>query len=120
MQSAFGFFQTCPASRAQILSRLDCSGAMRASDAWVTAIMEWVIGNVVLVDVVPDLLMGPVSDRVELHQAKLLIPFDLRRGRPHRGLLATDGGDPGPQRAELLAQGLDFAQRAALVGVAFP
>jgi hypothetical protein len=52
---------------------------MRASDAGIVAIVQGIVGNVVLADVVPDTVGGPIREGVDFHQMKGCVPLDLAR-----------------------------------------
>jgi hypothetical protein len=91
-----------------------------APDTGVALVMERIVGDVVRPDVVPYLLPIPVSERIDLKQSELGIPVELPRVGAGRGLVATDTRDPGIELAEFLSERLDFADAAALVGLAAP
>ena len=93
---------------------------MGATNTWVVAVMERIIGNLVLADVIPYLLGGPIHDGVDLHQIKLSIPLNFSRLGPNQGLIAADAGNPGLKFPQLSPQRLNFAQFAAQIGVAVP
>src|SRR3954470_16081161 len=95
MQSAFGFREACPASGAAVFPRQYGAGAMGASDAGVVLVVQRVIGHVMLEDVVPDVLLGPVSQRVHLHQLEFVVPLNFACVGAGAALLAADGRDPG-------------------------
>src|SRR5580704_11106166 len=97
VQSALGFLEPGPASRSRVFAGLDASGAVRAADTRIPAIVQRIIGESVFVDVAPDLLRGPIGERVDLDQMKLRIPRHLERARSFGGLITTDTGYPGPQ-----------------------
>src|SRR5206468_5150999 len=60
-----------PAALALVLAGVDGAGAGFAADRVEAAIMERVVGYVVLADVCPHLARGPVGERVELDQRTL-------------------------------------------------
>jgi hypothetical protein len=93
---------------------------MGASNAGIPAIMQRVVGKVVVVDITPDLRRAPVGERVDLHQMKLCVPVYLKRAGPLRSLVATDTGDPRPQLRKLLSQGFYLSEIAASVRIALP
>src|SRR5207245_4598959 len=68
MEAAFLVFRRLPppAPRAIVLTRLDRSRARRASDRGVSLVVERRIRHVVRTDVIPDLILGPDGDRVQL------------------------------------------------------
>src|SRR5271154_655755 len=56
VQAALSLGRSRPAPRPRVLSRMHGAGAMGAADAGVAAIMQRVVGHVMLVDVLPHLL----------------------------------------------------------------
>src|ERR671931_1807125 len=95
-------------------------GAVRAADRGVAAIVELVVGDVVLDDVAPDVLLGPVRQRVGLPELVLLVPLELRGPRSHRRLLAAKPGDPAVDVRKRLVHRRDLADAAAGVLIAVP
>ena len=93
-------------------------GAGPAADRRVALVDQRVHQHVVLVDVGLHLLVAPRGERVELHQAVLLVEGDQRGVRPGRRLDPAHAGDPRVVAGQRLAQRDDLAQEAALVGVA--
>src|SRR5271165_5297778 len=79
VQAALGLGESRPASRARIFSRPDGARAMRAADAGIVLVVQWVVGYVVIVDVAPHLLRSPVDHGINLHEAVLCIPFNSAR-----------------------------------------
>src|SRR5918996_3764846 len=77
VESAFRLGVPGPATRARILAGPGLSGAVGAADRGVALVVEGVVGDVVLLDVLPDLLLGPVRERVELPEAEALVPREL-------------------------------------------
>src|SRR5258708_28730952 len=76
--------------------RLDGARAGSAADARVALIVELVVRDVVFLDVVPDLLVRPVDQRVDLgHAAVARVDLDLGQVGPGRRLLAAQPGHPG-------------------------
>src|SRR5258708_7113675 len=120
MQPALRLVEPRPASRAGIFSRLHASRAMGAPNAGISAIMERVVGKVVVVDITPDLRRAPVGERVDLHQMKFCVPVYLKRAGPLWGLVAADTGHPCPQLRKLFSQGFYLSEIAASVRIATP
>src|SRR6266540_519724 len=76
---------------------LACAARLRAvgaADRGVPTIVELVVGDVVVDDVAPDVLLRPVGQRIGLPELVLLVPLELGGPRAHRGLLAAEAGDP--------------------------
>src|SRR5579864_6708421 len=112
MQTAFAMFCRLPppAARARIFARRDGARAWRAADAGIAAIMERVVRYRMLADVTPDVLVGPVGQRIEFLQAVLRVPFlNCQVAASHR-LGATLAGDPRVLAGERASQRLDLAQ----------
>jgi hypothetical protein len=78
--------------------------------------VQRVVGQVVLVHVGPDVLLRPLGERVELHDAALLVVLDVLRVGPRRRLLTAHPGDPGVHAVEHPVQRGDLALAAAVLG----
>ena len=91
MSTALGLVLACPATVATAPGHR----ARRAADRLVALIVQRVVRQVVLEDVAPEVLVGPVGERVQLPDAALLVLLELGRAGPRRRLLAADAGDPG-------------------------
>src|SRR3954447_1917325 len=95
-------------------------GAVRAADGLVPLVVQRVVGKVVLGDVAPHVLVGPVGQRRGLPLLVLDVPAELRSVRPQRRLVAAQAGDPRVDALEGARQRLDLAHAAAGVRVAGP
>ena len=62
----------------------------------------------------PQVLLGPLDERVELPDPALVVPLDRLGVGPRRRLLAADAGDPGVDAAERALQRGDLALAAAV------
>src|SRR5437667_191458 len=82
--------------------------------------VERVVGDLVQLDVGPDVLPFPFGERVELDQLELRVPFDQLGVRARGRLLAADAGDPGFVAFQNPRQRLHLPLVAALVRLAFP
>src|SRR4051812_22334289 len=100
-----------PAARAAV-ARLR---ARRATDRGVAAVVQRVVRQVALVDAPPEVLLGPVDERVVLPHRALLVPLDRLRVRAGRGLLAADAGDPGVRAGERALERSDLRRAAAVL-----
>ncbi len=116
MQPAFlvlGLFPP-PAAGAEVLARLDRARAGRAADAGIAAVVQRVVRHV---DgsrrYAQTSSLGPVGQRVELHQAVQRVELLERDGARRRRLLAAQAGDPGALAAQRAAQRLELADLAA-------
>src|SRR5439155_13706242 len=120
VQAALRLLETGPAPGARVFARQDRAGAVGAANAWVVLIVERIIEHVVGADVVPDLVPGPIGQRVQFRQLEFGVPLELASALTRGSLVAADAGDPGVELLQLRLQRLDLAQVAALVGLAAP
>src|SRR5687767_14449802 len=90
MQPALELLAAAPAALAPG-PRLRAGGA---ADRVVARVVQRVVGQVALVDALPDVALGPVDQRVVLPQAAGLVALDELGARARRRLLAADAGDP--------------------------
>src|SRR5690349_1006282 len=109
VQAAFLLPRPTPAAGAVILAGTYGSSARPAADAGIAAVVQRIIGDIVLGDEVPDILFRPVQERVDLHQLELGIPLHDGRLASVRGLVLADGADPGIVPDSRLAQRHHFA-----------
>src|SRR3954452_19373637 len=91
VQSALGLGEAGPAALPAGAGRR----AGRAADRRVALVVQRVIRQVTLVDPPPQVLLGPVEERVVLPDPALVVPLDRLGACPRRPLLAADAGDPG-------------------------
>src|SRR6478736_685478 len=117
---ALGLRGADPAPGAGVAARAHRLGAVGAADRRVAAVVQRVVGDPMLPDVVPDVALGPIGERVQLPEAEPLVPGELRRRRAVRGVPAADAGDPRLDRAERPAHRLHLAQAAAGVRLPLP
>jgi len=93
---------------------------MRAADAGVISVVQRIVGNLILLDVVPNHRRAPIGDGVDFVESKFCVPLDLaRRGAVGR-LIAANGCGPRAEPGELAAKRLDLSKIAALVRIAGP
>src|SRR6478735_8251939 len=103
-----------PAAGPLVGAGVDGSGARVAADRLVPFIIQGVARHAVLADVVPDLFLGPVRQRVDLDQATVVVvDLDLADVRARRPLVAAQAGDPAVELAEDAHQRTDLADVAA-------
>src|SRR5256712_3512790 len=95
VQPALGLGEPGPAPGPGILAGLHRAGAVGAADAGIVLVVERVVGDLVQLDVGPDVLGLPPGERVELDQPELGDPFDQLGVRASGRLLASDDGDTG-------------------------
>src|SRR3989475_6422066 len=120
VQPALGLGEAGPAPGPRILAGLHRAGAVGAADARIVLVMERVVGDLVQLDVGPDVLPLPFGERVELDQFELRVPFDQLGARARGRLLAADAGDPGFVAFQGSRQRLPLPLGAALVPLAPP
>src|SRR5436190_5687894 len=103
-----------PATRALLLAGLDRARARSAADRRVALVVERVVRDVVLAHVVPDLVLRPLGERVQLDdRAVVVVDLDLADVRARRPLVAAQAGDPGVESMQHLRQRLHLADVAA-------
>src|SRR4051794_10259019 len=103
-----------PAPGARLLPRRDRARAGRAADRRVATLVERVRGNVVLAHVLPDLVLGPLRQRVELDDGVVIVvDLDLADVRTRRPLVAAQPGDPRVEPLQVRRQRLHLAHVAA-------
>src|SRR5229473_1705686 len=112
VQAALGLVLPCPAALAAGAG----VRARRAADRLVAAVVQRVVGQVVLRDEAPYVAVAPVGQRVELPQAVGLVPFELGGVRAGGRLLTPQAGDPRVQVAERALQRGHLLHRAAVLG----
>ncbi len=103
-----------PAAGAFVLAGEDGACAGGAADRREAVVEELVVRDLVLVDVGPHAVEGPVGERVELHDAAvILVDLDLRDVPAAPPLLAPKAGHPRVERRELALQRFHLADLAA-------
>src|SRR5439155_4111044 len=103
-----------PPSGAVGLAGTNRTGARRAADRRIALVVQRVVGHVVLAHVVPNLVLRPLGERVELHdRAVVVVDLDLADVRPGRPLITAKARDPGVEGGEVPGQRADLADVAA-------
>src|SRR5947207_1961390 len=103
-----------PAAGAIRLARTNRARARSAADRRVALAVEGVVRHVVLAHVVPDLVLRPFGEWVELHdRTVVVIDLDLPDVRAGRPLVAAETGDPGVECREMSRQRSNLAHVAA-------
>src|SRR4051794_31978685 len=97
---ALGLRAADPAAVARGAPGPDRLGAVGAADRWVAAIVKRVVRDPAIADVVPDVALGPVRERVHLPEVKALVQGELGGGRAAAGVGPADAGDPDVHRGE--------------------
>src|SRR3954447_5124604 len=85
-----------------------------AADRRIALIVQRVVRQVARVDPPPEVLLGPVEERVVLPDPALVVELDRLGVGPRGRLLAADAGDPGVGAAERPFQRGDLALAAAV------
>src|SRR5258707_292157 len=91
MDAAFGLVLPCPTA----LSPSSGARARHAADRGIPLIVQRIVRQIVIVDVAPEILLGPVGERFDLPDAAPLVALQLRGLGAGVRLLAPDAGDPG-------------------------
>src|SRR5579859_7126817 len=85
-----------PATASGVGAWLHWPRAWRAANRLVALIIQRVVGHVVRPNVVPDLFVGPIRERAQLHQATVvIIQLDLADVRARRPLITPQSSHPG-------------------------
>src|SRR5579884_3070982 len=109
VQTALGLLLPGPAPLATVAG----TRAGGAPDRGVAAVVQWVVGQVVRVDVAPEILLGPVGQRVDLPDLPRAVTVELWRGGPRGRLLAANPRDPGLDAVERALERLHLRVAAA-------
>src|SRR5450631_1407147 len=104
-----------PTPGANILAGFNGARARRTADAGIAAIVQRIVGNAVPAQILPDVGVDPVGERIELPQPVRLIEFLHRHIRSRRRLRAALSRDPGAASRERAHQRRGLANRAAML-----
>src|SRR5439155_5808387 len=103
-----------PPSGAVGLAGTNRTRARCAADRGIALVVQRVIRHVVLAYVVPDLVLRPFRERVELHdRTVVVVDLDLANVRPGRPLITAEPRDPGVEGGEVPGQRANLANVAA-------
>src|SRR6266498_4843804 len=125
VDAAFDFVEASPPARPLVFAVGRLLGAGPAADGTVTLVVQWIVGDLLVLDVFPDGFAGPMGHRVELDDVtasrlvKDVYLHDINVG-PGVGLLPAQAGNPTIEIRKPVAQRQHFPDRAAQVGLAFP
>src|SRR5258705_10860626 len=97
MNSALALVCAAPTSRAWRLTNLHRRRTRHAADRGIALIVKWVIGHIVLCDVVPNITLGPGCKRIDLDETEFPIPLNKAGARSLGRLTTTNGCNPGAQ-----------------------
>src|SRR5579875_2380192 len=120
MQTALGLVKACPAAAARVFAWFDRARAVQATDAWIVLVVQRIIRHVMLLNVAPNLPLGPTHKWIDLHQVELAIPFKNLRVGTGRSLFAADASNPPVVLLEYICQRPHLADVAALVRIPSP
>src|SRR5437773_11223727 len=120
MDATLQFVRSGPATGPLFLVRARRARAGDAADRAVAGVVQRVVRNVVGGYVVPDVLLPPVGERLDLPDAVALGALRLLRARARGRLLAANPRDPRIVGIKRLDERLYLADVAAAVGVGFP
>src|SRR6185295_10773963 len=120
MQTAFGFLKSAPTTSTLVFIYLHGRRARHAADRRIALVVERVVWNVVFQRVLPDLLLGPTRERIDLDESEFRVLVDNLRARACRRLVAANRRDPCAQTGEHLLQRLDLSQAATEIRIALP
>src|SRR3954454_7456740 len=95
MQPALGLGAPAPAAGAFVLAERDGPRAGPAADAGISLVVQRVIRHVVLGDEAPHLLLRPVRQGTDFHEAEFFVPANDRDMRSIGTLVAADRAGPG-------------------------
>src|SRR5690349_14451586 len=101
-----------PAPGTDILMSFNRPGAGRAADTGITAVVQNVVGNLVRFDVAPNVLEGPIRQRIDL-DATLFIRLKNLELRAVRRLFPPKSGNPGSFSCQGPTQGFELTDRTA-------
>src|SRR5581483_1560889 len=101
-----------PSARALIFTGLNGARARRAADARVSERVQLVLRQVVDVDVLRELFVAPLEERIELDEPALVELERLERRARHR-LRRTQAGRPRARVLQRARQRLDLSNPAA-------
>src|SRR4051794_34778389 len=103
-----------PAPRTGGFARRDGARARRAADRRVAAVVERVVGQLALAHVLPDLVLGPLGERVQLDdRAVVVVELDLPDVAARGPLVAPQARDPGVEAGQVARQRLHLPDLAA-------
>src|SRR5512134_3700977 len=118
MKPAFGFLAALPPPGARVVPRHDRPGAMRAADARIIVVMQWVVGNFINFDVRPHIGPRPADQWIDLHQLEGAIPLDRLGVRSGGRLVTSDARDPSIESLEDTPERLHFPELTAQIRIA--
>src|SRR6056297_2393016 len=118
MDATFGFVLIAPAARSWVFTRFHGRCAVHAADGGVAARHQRMPGQAVFLHVGPDVVAGPMGQRVYLDPPGALLDFEEVEGGAGAGLIAFAPGDPAVETGKRALQGPGLAQGATGVGIA--
>src|SRR5437899_3294074 len=118
VQSAlFGTRLPPPPSRAAVFAGPYGSGAGCAADAWIAAVVQRVVCDVMHFDVRPHIVCPPIEERIGLDQAVRIVPAFQFETLPCRRLLPPEACNPAFLPGQRALQRLHLPDVAALLAL---
>ena len=108
-----------PAPGTHILTRLNGACTGFATDTGVASIMQLVIRDMMLLDIVPDLLLRPRDERIDLDELVYLVPLHDLHVLAGDTLLTSQATDPGIEALEGTVERFELANLAATVATLY-
>src|SRR6056297_2980586 len=118
MDATFSFVLIAPAARSWVLARFHGRCAGHAADGGIAPAHQRMPGQAVFLHVGPDVVTGPMGQRVDLDAARAVLDLEEVEGGAGAGLIAFAPGDPAVETGKRTLQGPGLAQGAAGVGIA--
>src|SRR3569833_2147852 len=115
VQSALLAFRILPppAAGANVLPAGGRAGAGCAAEAGIELVVQLVVGHAEVADVIPNVVVAPLDQRIEFLQAVASVPLGYTEVGACRRLLAAQTGDPGFFALERALQRFHLADMAA-------
>src|SRR5687768_4166707 len=102
-----------PSSGAFVFAWLNRARAGSASNARISAVMQSVIGHIVLANVRPHIVVRPVDKRIHLHELVAFVPLDFVHGGACDRLFPPKACNPRVEPRQGASQWLHLADAAA-------
>ena len=94
VQATLGFVEADPAPGARRFAGWQ-GGTRGASDRAIALIEQGIVGNVVFINVAPDIALAPERQRIQFHKLVFIAPLDQRCVGTRRTVAAPHACDPG-------------------------
>ena len=120
MQTTLCLFRTSPATGAVVFTRVHATGTRKAAYARVPLVVQRIVRDLVFKKVGPDVFFGPSDQRIHFAETELRVPLNRHCGRAGLGLVASNGGDPSIEFAELSDERAHLTHLAATLRFSGP